>query len=139
MTARPRPRLLELVPGGGAVARVGEASEDVKEKPGEPGDAELVERAVGGDRWAEEALYRRHARAITSAVLRVVGARSDADDIVQDTFVLAFRRLDSLRDGASFRAWVAKIAVNEVRRAMRKRALLRFMWLDRREEVSGLG
>lgn len=128
MSARARPRLLELVP-----AKKGEARREV----GEPTDAELVERAVAGDRWADDALYRRHARAITSAVLRMVGRCGDADDIVQDTFVLAFERLAKLRDGGAFRAWVAKIAVNEVRRHLRQRRALRFVRLDRGEDDVG--
>ena len=126
MAARDGARLLALVPDG---VDPGSGSE--------PTDGDLVARAVGGDRWAEEALYRRHARAITAAVIRLVGRDDEADDIVQDTFVTAFRRLPSLREGAAFRSWTGKIALNEVRRTLRKRKLLRLVRLDRSEDTSG--
>lgn len=130
VSPRPSSRLLALVVDGGAESAPSQGT-------GEPTDADLVARAVAGDRWAEEALYRRHAREITSAVLRMVGRHGDADDVIQDTFVLAFERLGSLRDGSAFRAWVAKIAVNEVRRHIRKRKLLRWVGLDRAEDDVG--
>lgn len=101
----------------------------------EPSDAELVARALTSDRWAEEALYRRHARAISGAVIRLVGHDSDADDIIQDTFVHAFEKLATLRDGAAFRAWVARIALNQVRRHKRRRKLRRLVGLDRSENL----
>lgn len=116
-------RLLALVPKDGVSDR-GRAS------GGEPSDAELVDRAIDGDRWAEEALYRRHAPAVTAAVVRILGRHADADDVVQDTFVIAYERLDSLRNGDAFRSWVARIAVNEVRRRLRRRRLRRLVFLD---------
>jgi len=100
-------------------------------------DETLVERARGGDRWAEEALYRRHAAAVTSAVVRLVGRHADADDIVQDTFVIAFGRLETLRAGSAFRAWVSRIALNEVRRHLRRRKLLQLVHLDRGVDDAG--
>ena len=61
------------------------------------GDATLVERAIDGDRWAMEALYRRHVQRVTNAVTRVLGRSAEADDVVQDTFVVALDRLGDLR------------------------------------------
>ena len=56
-------------------------------------DTGLVRRARGGDRWAEEALYRRHARIVTRVVLRIMARSSEAEDVVQDAFVIAFKNL----------------------------------------------
>lgn len=97
-------------------------------------DAALVERAVSGDRWAMEALYRRHVRRVTNAVTRVLGRSADADDVVQDAFIVAFDRLEELREPAAFRGWLARIAMNEVRGRLRKRRLLRRLALDRGED-----
>ncbi len=119
-----RARLLALVPDAPSGGRAGEGA-------AEPTDAELVERAIDGDRWAEEALYRRHAPAVTAAVVRLIGRHADADDVVQDTFVIALERLSALRSGEAFRAWVARIAVNEVRRRLRRRRWLQLVSLDR--------
>lgn len=94
-------------------------------------DVELVRRAREGDRWAEEALYRRHVRAVTNAVTRLLGRSAEADDVVQDTFVRALERLDDVRDGVAFRAWIQRIAVTLCHRRFRKRKLLRVLGLDR--------
>jgi RNA polymerase sigma-70 factor, ECF subfamily len=101
-------------------------------------DASLVERALSGDRWAKEALYRRHVRRVTNAVTRMVGRSGDADDVVQDAFVTAFTRLGDLREPAAFRGWLARIAMNEVRGRLRRRRWLKRLSFDRdgEDEVS---
>ncbi|MBN8609444.1 MAG: RNA polymerase sigma factor [Deltaproteobacteria bacterium] len=101
-------------------------------------DAELVRRARSGDRWAEEALYRRHVRSVTNAVTRLLGRTADADDVVQDTFVRALERLAELRDGAAFRGWVQRIAVTLCHHRFRKRKLLRTLGLDRGDDDASL-
>ncbi len=100
-------------------------------RPDEIGDAALVERALDGDRWAMETLYRRHVRRVTNAVTRMIGRTAEAEDVVQETFLTAFSRLERLREPAAFRGWVARIAVNEVRMRLRKRKWLRRLALDR--------
>ena len=97
-------------------------------------DAELVRRARKGDRWAEEALYRRHVRAVTNAVTRLLGRTSEADDVIQDTFLRALERIDDVRDGVAFRAWIQRIAVTLCHRRFRRRKLLRAFGLDRGDD-----
>ena len=96
-----------------------------------PSDEALVARALEGDAWAEEALYRRHVRRVTDAAIRVLGRTMEAEDVVQETFLKAFSRLDSLRDAALFERWLIRIAMNKVRGRLRKRKLLRTLGLDR--------
>lgn len=102
------------------------------------GDAALVQRGLEGDRWALEALYRRHVGRVTNAVTRIVGRTADADDAVQEAFLIAFTRLESLRDPAAFRGWIARIAMNEVRARLRKRRWMRRLALDRDEDDASL-
>lgn len=97
-------------------------------------DAELVRRAQAGERFAEDAIYRRHAPMITRVCARTLQRTSDADDAVQDTFVKAFRALGSLRDGASLRPWLARIALHVCRRRLKRRALLRLCGLGNTPE-----
>ncbi len=97
-------------------------------------DAALVERALDGDRWAKEALYRRHVRRVTNAVTRMVGRTADADDAIQEAFLIAFTRLSELRDPGAFRGWLSQIAVNEVRARLRRRRWKRRLGLDREED-----
>lgn len=101
-------------------------------------DAELVRRAQNGDKWAEEALYRRHVRAVTNAVTRLLGRTGDADDVIQDTFLRALERIDDLRDGVAFRAWIQRIAVTLCHRRFRRRKLLRAFGLDRGDDDATL-
>ncbi len=94
-------------------------------------DAELVARARRGDRWAEEAIFRRYVGPVTALAERLLRRRHEADDVVQDTFADAFVALDDLRDPSALRAWLFGIAVRRVRRRGRKLALLRMLGLDR--------
>jgi RNA polymerase sigma-70 factor (ECF subfamily) len=102
------------------------------------GDAELVQRALDGDAWAEEFLYRRHVRAIWGTVLRLMRGSPDAEDVVQDTFATAFRELPRLRDPRALRGWLLRIAVRHVHRRLRRRRLRRLLGLERddADEVS---
>lgn len=87
-------------------------------------DGTLVGRAREGDRWAEEALYHRHAPYLMGMVIRLLGNRTEAEDVMQDTFTIALDRLGSLRQPDAVRAWFAQIAVSQVRRRLRRAKLL---------------
>jgi len=69
----------------------------------------LVESAQQGDRPAFAALYRRFTRTIHGIVLARV-PRADADDVVQDVFLVAMERLGTLHDPAAFAGWLSAIA-----------------------------
>ena len=71
-------------------------------------------RVRAGDTAAFAELVTRHA--LMARRLAVFsGAGSDADDVVQEAFVKAYRSLSSFRDGAEFRPWLLRIVVNESR------------------------
>lgn len=94
-------------------------------------DAELVSRALVGDRWGRDVLYRRHARYLLAIASRLLSNRGEGEEVVQDTFVVAFEKLGTLRDPAAVRSWLARIAITLVQRRMRRDRLLRFLGLDR--------
>lgn len=71
--------------------------------------ADDVRRARQGDRAAWTALHGRYARVVHAVLLTRVDP-VQADDLVQDTFVLALQRLDQLRDDDAFGAWLCAIA-----------------------------
>ncbi len=73
--------------------------------------ARLVQAAQGGDRLAFADLYAQFARAVHGIVLARV-PRADVEDLVQDVFVIAMRRLHTLRDRDAFAGWLAAIARN---------------------------
>jgi RNA polymerase sigma-70 factor, ECF subfamily len=103
-----------------------------------PDDAELVRRALKGDRWAEEALYRRHVRAVAQLVTRLLARSQEAEDLVQDAFLTAFRDIAELRQADSFQSWLMRVAVRLVHRRFRRRRLLRALGLDREQDDATL-
>jgi RNA polymerase sigma-70 factor, ECF subfamily len=74
-------------------------------------DGQLVRLALAGDSIAFDTLYERYARIVHGLLLARVG-RDEVDDLVQDVFLTAWRRLDDLRDPAAFGGWIAMIARN---------------------------
>jgi RNA polymerase sigma-70 factor (ECF subfamily) len=96
-----------------------------------PDDGELAERLARGDAWAREALYRKYVQAVWGLALRLTGNRSDAEDVVQDTFAEALRDAAQLRERGAIRGWLMGVAVHQVHRRFRRRRLLRALGLDR--------
>lgn len=115
-TARPKLRVVESLPS---------RDEQVS-------DADLVIRARSGDQWALEMLYRRHVQLVAGTALRLLRNRADAEDVTQETFLLAFEKLAQLAEPAAFRGWLVRIAVSRVHRRFRTRKLrgLIFPWRD---------
>jgi RNA polymerase sigma-70 factor (ECF subfamily) len=74
-------------------------------------DATLVGAAQRGDRAAFGALYQRYARMVHGVLLARVPI-DDVDDLVQDVFLIALKRLTALREADSFGPWLAAIARN---------------------------
>ncbi|HVL67680.1 MAG TPA: sigma-70 family RNA polymerase sigma factor [Vicinamibacterales bacterium] len=74
-------------------------------------DALLVRRARDGDESAFARLYARYARTIHGVLLARVST-ADAEDLVQEVFLTAWRGLDTLRDPAAFGGWLSRIARN---------------------------
>jgi RNA polymerase sigma-70 factor, ECF subfamily len=103
-----------------------------------PGDADLVARARGGEAWALEAIYRRHAGAVGAVLVRLLGRREEAEDALQDTFLAAFAELPRLRAAEALQPWLVRIAVRQAHRRFRRRRLLRLLGLDRARDDARL-
>ena len=84
-------------------------------------DGILVRRVLSGDRDAFEPLVDRYKGMVYAQVVGRTGNFDSSEDIVQATFVEAYRHLKSLKDPAKFRAWVRGIAMNLSREWNRKR------------------
>jgi RNA polymerase sigma-70 factor (ECF subfamily) len=74
-------------------------------------DHDLVERTLQGDREAFGQLAERYYRMISVLALQRTGHRADAEDIVQEAYVKAYRALASLREGSKFAAWLYNITL----------------------------
>jgi RNA polymerase sigma-70 factor (ECF subfamily) len=80
----------------------------------------MVERPDG--RAAVEALWRESSARLRAWFERQTRSASDAEDLLQETFIRVHERLDTLRDALSLRAWVGTIARNVLRDHWRRRA-----------------
>ncbi|MYN03171.1 RNA polymerase sigma factor RpoE [Pseudoduganella sp. DS3] len=84
-------------------------------------DRELVERARAGERTAFDQLVERYQRRLLRLVLRLLRDPAEAEDVVQETFLKAYRALPRFRGDAAFYTWLYRIAVNGARNAILRR------------------
>ena len=75
-------------------------------------DAAAVAMARDGDSEAFRALVERHSRAVYRLAYRMTGSAHDAEDVVQETFLKAYRQLARFESRANFGTWLHRIAVN---------------------------
>ena len=78
-------------------------------------DERLVGQALQGDRSSFEALVRRHMKSAYAVALAELGDGRDAEDAIQDSFILALERLEDCRDPAAFGPWLRQIVRNRAR------------------------
>ncbi len=87
---------------------------------------ELVERCLQGDRDAYFLLYKQYSRSMFNVGYRIVGDEAEAEDVLQEAFISAFRNLSRYRGDATFGAWLKRIVVNKAINAVNKRKMERF-------------
>jgi RNA polymerase sigma-70 factor, ECF subfamily len=76
-------------------------------------DAELARRSGGGERQALEALMRRYNQKLYRTARSILKDDAEAEDAVQDAYLLAFRAIGSFRGDAQLSTWLVRIVVNE--------------------------
>jgi RNA polymerase sigma-70 factor (ECF subfamily) len=75
-------------------------------------DAAVVAQVLAGDRDAFRVLVERHSRSIFRVVYRMTGNQQDSEELVQETFLRAYKSLERFELRANFSTWVYRIAVN---------------------------
>src|SRR5262245_1841808 len=75
-------------------------------------EADLIERCRADERSAQDELYHRFRRQVAGNLYRVLGDRTDLEDLVQEVFVIAFRGLERFRGDARLSTWLYRICVN---------------------------
>ena len=82
----------------------------------------LIERCRRGDLAAFEAIYKAHSGRLFSLACRMVGNPTDAEDLLQDIFLAAHRKLDSFRGDSALGTWLYRLATNLCLDHLRSRA-----------------
>jgi RNA polymerase sigma-70 factor (ECF subfamily) len=116
--------LRAVPPSGGQVVALPTADREALS------DEELVARGRRGDEWAHEAIYRRYVRLVASLAQRMLRDPAEVDDVVQETFLIAFEQLGRLDAPGALRGWLARIAVSRVHRRFRFRRWTRLWSAD---------
>jgi RNA polymerase sigma-70 factor, ECF subfamily len=76
-------------------------------------EAPLIARSQSGDVNAFNQLVLHYQQTVYNVILRMLGDRDTAADVAQETFIAAYRAIQSFRGGSSFRAWLLRIATNQ--------------------------
>jgi len=93
-------------------------------------DLYLLEQIRAGESGLFHELVCRHEAAIFRGAMAILGNAADAEDVVQETFLRAFRNLSRFRGEAKFRTWLIQIAVNAARSRLREMRKERWQPLD---------
>ncbi|MFM8173482.1 MAG: RNA polymerase sigma factor [Pirellulaceae bacterium] len=92
-----------------------------------PEESARIERAIRGDGRAFEEIVMQYQTSVYRALVGWVGHRGDAEDLTQETFLLAYRNLQGFQQRSSLRTWLLRIAYHQAishrRKAARRRSL----------------
>ena len=88
---------------------------------------EIIERCRKGDRDAFYQLYKLYSRSMYNIGYRIVNDKDEAEDVLQEAFISAFRSLDHYRGDASFGSWLKRIVVNKAINVLKGRRMERLI------------
>lgn len=80
----------------------------------------VVRKACTGDAASQAWLYRQYSKAMYNICIRMTGNQNDAEDLLQEAFMIAFKNLRQLKDPVQFGGWLKRIVVNECIRFCKK-------------------
>jgi RNA polymerase sigma-70 factor (ECF subfamily) len=90
----------------------------------------LLQRCLDQDQAAQLEVYNRYYRAMYNTALRIVKDSAEAEDIMQESFLIAFTKLDTFKGEAPFGSWLKRIVVNNSINAYKKQVRLGEVPLD---------
>lgn len=85
---------------------------------------QLLKRCKANDSSAQMEVYKRYYKAMYNTALRIVKDSYSAEDIMQESFLIAFTKLDSFKGEVAFGAWLKKIVINNSLQAYKKSSKL---------------
>ncbi len=84
---------------------------------------DIIDDCLGGSRKAQYELYKLYSKAMYNTALRITNDEMEAEDVLQESFVSAFRNLESYKGTASFGSWLKRIVVNNAINLVKKRRI----------------
>ncbi len=84
---------------------------------------DLIDDSIRGDNRARYQLYQLYSKAMFNVCYRMMNNREDAEDMLQEAFILAFQKLETFRNESSFGTWLKTITVHTCINALNKRKL----------------
>src|SRR3954471_11873143 len=93
------------------MSRLDDVGLSIVERPTPEDEAELVAACLAGEIPAQRALFRREFARVNATIYRILGPTREVDDLVQETFIAAFRNLAKFRGEARLSTWIDRIAV----------------------------
>lgn len=97
-------------------------------------EARMIAAILAGDREQYHELIRPYERSVYKMTLSFMKNESDAEDVAQESFLKAFRKLADFRGQAKFSTWLISITLNEARSRLRRTATVRMESLDESPE-----
>ncbi|MFT6866749.1 MAG: RNA polymerase sigma factor (sigma-70 family) [Cyclobacteriaceae bacterium] len=83
--------------------------------------ADLISRCRENDSQAQFEIYKLYAKAMLNTAFRIVGSVEEAEDVLQESFVSAFKNLHTYREEAAFGSWLKRIVVNRALTELKRR------------------
>jgi RNA polymerase sigma factor (sigma-70 family) len=96
---------------------------------------DLIDRCRNGDRLAQSELYKLYYKAMYNTCYRMLNDKVEAEDVMQESFLAAFLKINTYRGEMSFGSWLKRIVINKAIDALRARKI-KFDELDERASIS---
>ena len=84
-------------------------------------DSLIIRRVLDGDKELFEILLRRYNQTLYRAIRSYVRLEDDVEDLMQDTYIKAYQKLEHFKEDASFSTWLVRIGINEALQHIRKK------------------
>lgn len=84
-------------------------------------ELKLIDRCLAGDPSAEFKLYKKYVKVLYNIVIRMSGDPAETEDILQESFIKVFKKLNTYQRQYSFKAWIKRVTINTTITHLRRR------------------
>jgi len=86
----------------------------------------MIQQCIKGNSLAQKKLYDKYSLAMYHTIIRMLPYRAEAEDILQDSFVKVFRKIESFRGDSTLGAWIKTICINTTLKHLRKQSPIQY-------------